>query len=76
MSLQYEKEPEQTETPAEQDENVQQAQLVFPIYSFILIACLVAVSLCQFSVDGSDSILFGGDTSALLAGFDKSTFAG
>lgn len=77
MSLQYEKENEPIETPATaaRDESVQRAQAVVPIYSYILIACLVAVSLCQFAVDGGSSILFGGENSILLAGFDKQAFA-
>jgi membrane associated rhomboid family serine protease len=73
MSLQYEK--EEVETPAEQEEDVQRAQAVFPVYSIVLIACLVAASLCQFAVDGTDSVLLGGDTSILLAGFFKPAFA-
>lgn len=76
MSLQYEKEPEQSETPDEQEENVQRAQAVFPVYSIILIASLVAVSLSQFAVDGASSILLGGDKSILRAGFLKPAFAG
>ena len=59
MSLQYEKEIEENETPHEQAENLQRAISVFPLYSVILIACLIAVSLCQFYVDGQDGILFG-----------------
>ncbi len=76
MSLQYEKEPEQIETPDEQNEEVQRAVSVFPLYSVILIVCLIAVSLCQFAVDGSNSVLFGGNISVLLAGFVKPAFAG
>ncbi len=76
MTLQYEKEPEEIETAGEQDENVQLAQPVLPVYSFILIACLVAVSICQLAVDGFDSILFGGNISVLLAGFVKPAFSG
>ena len=73
MSLQYEKEVEQSE-PAD-EENVQRTQSVVPYYSIILIACLVAVSLVQFSVDGSNSIMLGGNLSSSLAGFDKPVFA-
>lgn len=76
MSLQYQKEPEQTEKADERDENVQRATLVVPYYSIVMIAALVAVSLVQFAVDGRDSILFGGVLSTSLAGFDKSAFAG
>ena len=75
MSLQYEKEFEQIETPVEQEETVRRAEYVFPTYSIILIAGLVAVALCQIAVDGSDSVMFGGETSILLAGFVKPLFA-
>lgn len=75
MSLQYEKETEEIESPAEDTENAQRAKFAFPLYSAILIACLVAVSVCQFMVDGREGMLFGGEKSVLLAGFDKSLFA-
>ena len=74
MSLQYEKEFEEIAPPAENAENVQRAKFVFPLYSAVLIACLVAVSICQFMVDGREGILFGGEKSILLAGFDKQLF--
>jgi membrane associated rhomboid family serine protease len=74
MSLQYEKEIEEIESPAENTENVQRAKFVFPLYSAILIACLVGVSIFQFIVDGKDGMLFGGEKSRLLAGFDKPLF--
>lgn len=74
MSLQYEKEIEENEPHADETGNAQRATLVFPLYSAILIACLVAVSICQFMVDGQDSILFGGEKSILLAGFVKPLF--
>lgn len=76
MSLRYEKEIEEIAPPAENTENVQRAKLVFPLYSAILIACLVAVSICQFMVDGQEGLLFGGEKSIMLAGFDKQLFAG
>lgn len=75
MSLQYEKEPEHAETLGEQEEDVRRAEARFPVYSIILIAGLIAVSLCQFAVDGTNSIMFGGNKSALLAGFLKPAFA-
>lgn len=74
MSLQYQKEQE-SDIPGEQQESVQRAQFVVPVYSIILIAFLVAVSLSQFAVDGKDSILRGGNLSVLLAGFVKPAFA-
>ncbi len=70
MSLQYEKEPEEIE-PAE---NQQHSSPVFPLYSIILIAGLVVVSLCQFALDGANSVMLGGDESVLLAGFLKPAF--
>ena len=58
----------------ENEENVQRAAPIFPLYSVILIAGLVIVSLVQFAVDGADSILLGGEKSILLAGFLKPAF--
>lgn len=75
MSLQYDEEIEEIAPPAEEAENVRRAQVIFPLYSAILIACLIAVSVCQFVVDGKDGILFGGETSILLAGFVKPLFS-
>jgi len=76
MSLQYEKESAEIETGVEENEEFVRAPSVTPLYSIVLIACLVAVSLAQFAVDGADSILLGGNLSALLAGFVKPAFAG
>jgi len=75
MSLQYEKEPEEIEPPDEQNEEVQRATAVFPLYSVISIACLVTVFLFQLTADGTNSVLFGGNASGLLAGFVKKAFA-
>ena len=75
MSLQYEKEVENAETSAEQTENAQRVMPVFPIYSAVIIACMIAVSVCQVVVDGQSTILMGGEKSVLLAGFDKPLFA-
>lgn len=76
MSLQYESADEENEgAEAAQDENYQRAIPVFPLYSVVLIGCLVLVSLAQFAVDGSASILLGGAKSIDLAGFDKPLFA-
>lgn len=75
MSLQYEPEENpDAETEISPNENYQRAVPVFPLYSIILIVCLVFVSLAQFTVDGSASILMGGEKSALLAGFVKPYF--
>lgn len=72
MSLQYEK--EQIEAPNEKGENLQTATSVLPVYSIILVACLIAVSICQFWVDGESGILLGGGKSVILAGFNKPLF--
>lgn len=74
MSLQYEKEIELPQTPVENSENLQTAPSVLPVYSIILIVCLIAVSVCQFWVDGESGILLGGEKSILLAGFVKQAF--
>lgn len=71
MSLQYEKDLEENEISRFQK---QRAVSVFPLYSAILIGCLIAVSVVQFFVDGREGILFGGETSILLAGFVKPLF--
>ncbi len=74
MSLQYQTEAEQVGTPVEQAENARQAAFTVPYYSIILIAALVLVSLAQFTVDGGNSILLGGDLSIFRAGFYKPLF--
>jgi membrane associated rhomboid family serine protease len=75
MSLQYEKETENAETPQEQAEELQMAKPVTPYYSIIIIVCLFAVAVCQIIADGKGgSLLLGGEESILLAGFDKPVF--
>ena len=74
MSLRYEKEIGQAEKPVEHNENRQTATPITPVYSIILIACLIVVSICQFWVDGGEGILLGGEKSILLAGFVKQAF--
>jgi len=64
---------EQQQTVGTQ-ESVRRAVPVFPVYSVIMVACLVVVSLCEFKVDGSKTIMSGGETSILLAGFVKNAF--
>jgi rhomboid protease GluP len=71
MSLQNENE---TQQPIETQASVRRATPVFPVYSFVMVACLVIVSICQFKADGGSTILYGGDTSILLAGFAKPAF--
>ncbi len=75
MSLQYEKEIEENEIADEQSETVQRAKIAFPLYSAVLIGCLIAVSIAQFAVDNREGILFGGEKSILLGGFVKPLFS-
>jgi rhomboid protease GluP len=63
---------ERPETPETTKRGIQSGP---PIYSLSLIVCLVLVWLCQIAVDGPDAFLFGGERSALLAGFLKPAFA-
>ena len=74
MSLKYQTEDSQTGETPEETSNVQRVQPEFPYYSAILIACLAAVALSQVTVDGTDSILFGGALSGRIAGFLKPAF--
>ena len=75
MSLEYRNEEPQPEEVEQETENYQRATVIFPLYSVILIACLVAVFLAQLSADGLDSLMFGGNMSVLLAGFVKQLFS-
>jgi rhomboid protease GluP len=67
MSLDYRNEEPQTEEVEQKTENYQRASFVPPVYSIILISCLVAVFLCQLYADLNFSVL--------LAGFDKQLFS-
>ena len=71
MSLEYRNDEEIEVGDAQQ---VRRVEPVFPLYSAVLIACLIAVSLCQFAVDGMDTIITGSNNSAELAGFVKTAF--
>ncbi len=73
--MQYVKESAEIETGVKENEVGVRAQPVTPLYSLILIACLVAVSLAQFAIDGANSIVSGGILCVLLAGFVKPAFA-
>ena len=74
MSLKYQtEEPPTTETTGE-SENYQRAPIITPYYTIALIACLVAVALAQFAVDGGGWLNNGGEKSTLLAGFVKPYF--
>lgn len=74
MSLEYRNDEPQTTEVENETENYQRAALVTPVYSIILIACLVAVFLCQSKVDGIEFFIYGGGISGLLAGFSKQLF--
>lgn len=75
MSLDYQTEAEEIKE-AESEPQVQYKQVkdIFPLYSAILIVCLVIVTLVQFWVDSQDKT-FGGDKSILYAGFVKPLFS-
>lgn len=73
MSVEYKDEEAQIETPVE-EQNVRRAVPVFPVYSVIVIVCLMIVAAVQIKVDGIESIWFGGMDSAMIAGFVKKAF--
>lgn len=74
MSLEYRTdEPEPAETNDDR-RDYQLATYIYPLYTSILIACLVAVFLCQLYADGQGSALDGGMDSVLIAGFVKQFF--
>ena len=74
MSLEYRSEEPQAEEVESEQAGYRRATAVFPLYTVILIACLVAVFLCQLAADGQSSALEGGNVSVLLAGFVKQFF--
>lgn len=71
MSLEYKK--EESENPVEESENFQRTSVVAPVYSIILIVCLVAVFICQAIADSQNAE--GLKISAIIAGFVKPFFA-
>lgn len=71
MAIEYEQ--EEREMPGE-EKAVQRAVPVIPYYSYILVACIIAVSIVQIATDPPGSALFGGERSVILAGFDKGAF--
>lgn len=74
MSLEYRNDEQQTAEAETETENYQRASFVTPVFSVILIALLVLVFLTQLKADGADSLMNGGETSVLLAGFVKQLF--
>ena len=74
MSLDYIDEKPQPEEVAPETENYQRATVIFPLYSVILIACLVAVYLGQLYADSLPAVIEVISNSAFLAGFVKPFF--
>ena len=68
MSLEYRNEEN------ENSENVQQTSVAMPVYSIVLIACFVAVFVCELVADGKGSALGNGKISPIIAGFVKPFF--
>lgn len=74
MSSEYKNEEPLSEEVGSESQGFQRATFVFPYYTTILIACLVAVFICQLVADGQGSAWEGGSKSVLLAGFVKQFF--
>jgi rhomboid protease GluP len=60
--------------PETEPENLVRVTPVVPYFSYIVIACLIAVFCAQVYVDSAQTIMFGGNRSALIAGFYKLAF--
>lgn len=71
MSLEIQNEIE--ENADERAENFQQNTTPFPLYTSILIGCIVLVAVVQFLVDSQDKT-FSGNKSIVFAGFVKPLF--
>lgn len=74
MSLENQEQAEISETQDSQPEVIQRATPVIPYYSIILISCVVLVWICQALFVPQEAILFGGENSVIIAGFDKQLF--
>lgn len=74
MSLEYRNEEPQPEEVEQETDNYQRATVIFPLYSVILIVCLVVVFLCQLYADSLPPIIEVLSNSAFLAGFVKPFF--
>lgn len=76
MSLDYQEQAEVREDPEQRNEPemVQRATPIVPLYSIILIVCIVIVWLVQIAAVPGETALFGGENSVLLAGFVKQLF--
>lgn len=60
------------QTQSTEPDNVKMATRVTPIYSYVLIGCLVAVFAAQVWTDGTGSLWLGSMNSSRIAGFYKS----
>lgn len=75
MSFEYKNEEEpQIDESSQPVELAQQVVPVFPLYSYILVACLILVFLSQLASDGETALMFGGENSVTFGGFDKELF--
>lgn len=75
MSFEYKNEEErQINESSQQVEFTQQVIPVFPLYSYILVACLIAVFLSQLASDGETAFMFGGENSTNFGAFNKELF--
>jgi membrane associated rhomboid family serine protease len=74
MSLEYQSDEPETAEVEREAVGYRRATAVFPLYTSILIACLVAVFLCQLNADRAGSALGHGEISIWIAGFVKRFF--
>ncbi len=74
MSLDYQEKEEIGATPDTQPEVIQRVTPVTPVFSIVLIVCIVLVWICQALFVSQETILFGGQNSVIIAGFDKQFF--
>jgi rhomboid protease GluP len=74
MSLDYQEKEETGAVPDTQPEVIQRVTPVTPVFSIVLIVCIVLVWICQALFVSQETILFGGQNSVIIAGFDKQFF--
>ncbi|MDQ3635045.1 MAG: rhomboid family intramembrane serine protease [Acidobacteriota bacterium] len=74
MSLDYQEKEEIGAVPDTQPEVIQRVTPVTPAFSIVLIVCIVLVWICQALFVSQKTILFGGQNSVIIAGFDKQFF--
>jgi membrane associated rhomboid family serine protease len=73
MSLEFQNDANDGENTGVSSEIRQPISDTFPIYSAILIVCLIIVAAAQYIVDSNDGD-FDGNKSIVLAGFLKKAF--